>query len=118
MPQKKGWLTVQVREVVKNNLLELYNKDKKRPSNQKFTAYLDLMLKNTIEFTKQITEYGAFLEFISAIDNHIAVKDNTINRLITIYINSKRKELQCDFCEKMTVCILDFVLRYLKFTKF
>jgi hypothetical protein len=100
MPQKKGWLTVQVREEVKNNLLELYNKDKKRPSNQKFTAYLDLMLKNTIEFTKQITEYGAFLEFISAIDNHIAVKDNTINRLITIYINSKRKELQCDFCEK------------------
>ena len=29
MPQKKGWLTVQVREEVKNNLLELYNKDKK-----------------------------------------------------------------------------------------
>ena len=104
MPQKKGWLTVQVREEVKNDLLELYNKDKKRPSNQKFTAYLDLILKNTIEFTKQITEYGPFLEFTSAIDNHIVIKDNTMNKLVTIYINSKKKELQCDFCEK-TDCL-------------
>ena len=38
MPQKKGWLTVQIREDVKNKLLELYNNDKKRPSNQKFTV--------------------------------------------------------------------------------
>ena len=48
MPQKKGWSTIQIREDVKNNLLELYNNDKKRPSNQKFTAYLDLILKNTV----------------------------------------------------------------------
>lgn len=104
MPQKKGWSTIQIREDVKNNLLELYNNDKKRPSNQKFTAYLDLILKNTIAFNKQITEYGPFLEFNSAIDNHITVKDNTMNRLVTIYINSKKKELQCDFCEK-TDCL-------------
>ena len=90
MPQKKGWSTIQIREDVKNNLLELYNNDKKRPSNQKFTAYLDLILKNTIAFNKQITEYGPFLEYNSAIDNHIAVKDNTMNRLVTIYINSKK----------------------------
>ncbi|HZL22220.1 MAG TPA: hypothetical protein VFC05_02770, partial [Nitrososphaeraceae archaeon] len=104
MPQKKGWSTIQIREDVKNNLLELYNNDKKRPSNQKFTAYLDLILKNTIAFNKQITEYGPFLEFNSAIDNYIAIKDNTMNRLVTIYINSKKKELQCDFCEK-TDCL-------------
>ena len=29
MPQKKGWSTIQIREDVKNNLLELYNNDKK-----------------------------------------------------------------------------------------
>ena len=104
MSQKKGWSTIQIREDVKNNLLELYNNDKKRPSNQKFTAYLDLILKNRIAFNKQITVYGPFLEFNSAIDNHIAVKDNTMNRLITIYVNSKKEELQCDFCEK-TDCL-------------
>lgn len=104
MGQKKGWLTVQVREEVKNNLFDIYNKDKKRPSNQKFTAYLDLILKNTIEFNKQVTKYGPFLEFTSAIDNHIVVKDNTMNRLVTIFINSKNKELQCDFCQK-TDCL-------------
>ena len=87
MPQKKGWLTVQIREDVKNNLLDLYKNDKKRPSNQKFTAYLDLILKNTIAFNKQITEYGLFLEFISAIDNHIALKDNTMNRLVIIILS-------------------------------
>ena len=108
MPQKKGWSTVQIREDVKNNLLNLYNNDKKRPSNQKFTAYLDLILKNTIAFNKQITEYGPFLEFTSAIDNHIAVKDNTMNRLVTIYINSKKKELQCDFCEKIDCLHIGF----------
>jgi hypothetical protein len=91
MPQKKGWSTVQIREDVKNNLLDLYNKDNKRPSNQKFTAYLDIILKNTVAFNKQITEYGPFLEFNSAIENHIAIKDNTMNRLVTIYINSKKK---------------------------
>ena len=32
MPQKKDWSTIQIREDVKNNLLELYNNDKKRPS--------------------------------------------------------------------------------------
>ena len=103
MPQKKGWLTVQVREEVKNNLLELYNKDKKRPSNQKFTAYLDLMLKNTIEFNKQITEYGPFLEFNSAIDNHIAIQ--------------KRKNYNVTFVRKLIVYILDFVLPCPKFIK-
>jgi hypothetical protein len=118
MPQKKGWLTVQVREEVKNNLLELYNKDKKRPSNQKFTAYLDLILKNTIEFTKQITEYGPFLEFTSAIDNHIVIKDNTMNKLVTIYINSKKKELQCDFCEKTDCLHIGFCFLSLKFIKY
>ena len=30
MPQKKGWSTIQIREDVKNNLLELYNNDKKK----------------------------------------------------------------------------------------
>ena len=104
MPQKTGWLTVQIREDVKNNLFDIYNKDKKRPSNQKFTAYVDLILKNTIEFNKQVTKYGPFLEFISAIEDHIVVKDNTMNRLVTIFINSKNKELQCDFCEK-TDCL-------------
>ncbi|MGD1834216.1 MAG: hypothetical protein ACPKPY_05010 [Nitrososphaeraceae archaeon] len=104
MPQKKGWSTVQIREDVKNNLLEVYNNDKKRPSNQKFTAYLDLLLKNTIAFKKQQTEYGPFIELDLAIDDHIVLKDNTMNRLVTIYINAKKKELQCDFCEK-TDCL-------------
>jgi len=102
--QKKGWLTVQIREQVKNNLLEIYNQDKKRPENQSFTAYLDQLLKDTISFNKQVTEYGPFLEFSSAIDNHIAIKDNTMDRLVTVYINADKKELQCDFCNK-TNCL-------------
>ena len=118
MPQKKGWSTIQIREDVKNNLLELYNNDKKRPSNQKFTAYLDLILKNTIAFNKQITEYGPFLEFNSAIDNHIAVKDNTMNRLVTIYVNSKKKECNVIFVKKRTVYTLGFVLQFQKFIRY
>lgn len=102
--QKKGWLTVQIREQVKNNLLEIYNNDKKRPENQSFTAFLDQLLKDTISFNKQVTEYGPFLEFSSAIDNHVAIKDNTVDRLVTVYINVDKKELQCDFCQK-TDCL-------------
>ncbi|NOJ28823.1 MAG: hypothetical protein DA328_01490 [Nitrososphaeraceae archaeon] len=102
--QKKGWLTVQIREQVKNSLLEIYNQDRKRPENQSFTAYLDQLLKDTISFNKQVTEYGPFLEFSSAIDNHIAIKDNTMDRLVTVYINADKKELQCDFCHK-TNCL-------------
>jgi len=102
--QKKGWLTVQIREQVKNSLLEIYNQDRKRPENQSFTAYLDQLLKDTISFNKQVTEYGPFLEFSSAIDNHIAIKDNTMDRLVTVYINADKKELQCDFCNK-TNCL-------------
>ena len=33
MPQKKDWSTIQIREDVKNNLLELYNNDKKDQAN-------------------------------------------------------------------------------------
>ena len=45
-----------------------------------------------------------FAEINSAIDNHISIKDNTMDRLVTVYINTDKKELQCDFCNK-TNCL-------------
>ncbi|MGZ5510606.1 MAG: hypothetical protein ACXWFC_09045 [Nitrososphaeraceae archaeon] len=118
MPQKKGWSTIQIREDVKNNLLELYNNDKKRPSNQKFTAYLDLILKNTIAFNKQITEYGPFLEFNSAIDNHIAIKDNTMIDLLRYMSIQKRRTCNVIFVKKLIVYTLGFVLQFQKFIRY
>ena len=41
-----------------------------------------------------------FMKFVAV----TVIKDNKMNKLVTIYINSKRKELQYDFCNK-TDCL-------------
>src|SRR6266849_9269235 len=93
----KGWSTVAVVEGLKERLETIYEKDLKRPQNQKFGAWLNNHLLEFADYQQKIEQYGQFLEFVEAMDNRISIFDHKLGKSIAIFINSHRKELECEF---------------------
>ena len=86
-----------VRREVKKKLLQIYTKDDKRPQNQKFNAYLDNILTEMVKHQEKLEEYGHFLQFIEARDNWINILDHRLGKSAVIFIDSKNKQLHCEF---------------------
>lgn len=90
----KGWSPISVREGVKQELEEIYQSDKRRPKNQKFTAYIENMLLQKIDFEKSLEEHGHIFKFETVDDNHIILMDNFIGK--HVFVNFHEKILYCE----------------------
>ncbi len=91
----KNWDTVQVRTEIKTKLVQIYEEDKRKPQNQKFNAYFDNLLSRLVEHDEQLKHYGPFIEYKDANENMIYLYDHRIKKSVDVYINGKKKELQC-----------------------
>jgi len=97
MPKKgSGWTNLTVRVEVKHQLEAIYKKDDKRPPNQTFNAYIDNFLMDYIDYNKKLREYGAFLEFNNAFDNHILLTDNFLHKPVVVTVKAEAKKLWCE----------------------
>ena len=93
---KKGWRTVTVREERLSELDVLYKRDRKRPKNQEFGGWFDNLLLQYVEFQKELEEYGPFLEYIGTTENTVHLYDHRIRKSVDVYINGKKKQLECE----------------------
>jgi len=100
----KGWRTVNIRETRLHDLNNIYENDRKRPKNQEFSGWLDNLLFVYAEFQKELKQYGPFIEYKDANENIIYLYDHRIKQSVDVYINGKKKELQCQADER-TDCL-------------
>lgn len=80
----KGWVPISVREGVKQRLEQIYNSDKDRPKNQKFTAYVDNLLSDIVDNDQRLREYGSFMELINCDVNYVMLKDYFSGKYIIV----------------------------------
>ena len=92
---KKGWRTVTVREERLSALDSLYKDDSKRPRNQEFGGWFDNLLLQYVEFHEQLKEHGPFLEYNGTSVNTVHLYDHRIKSSVDVYINGKKKKLEC-----------------------
>lgn len=100
----KGWRTVSLRTERLEELDRLYQQDRKRPRLQEFGNWLDNILLLHIEFQEKLKEYGPFIEFKDVGENMVYLYDHRIKQSVDVYINGKKKELQCD-ADKTNNCV-------------
>lgn len=100
----KGWVTLAIREEVRDKLQKIYQTDLARPANQKFTAYIDELLKKLVDREDRLRTFGVFLRFQEARDNYITVFDNFKKKSVTVRINSKNNTLHCEE-DNTTACM-------------
>jgi hypothetical protein len=93
---KQGWKTFSIRNERLQQLTLIYKEDKNRPSNQEFGGWFDNLLLRYVEHNEALRRYCPFLEFKSTSENMIHLFDHKLNKTIDIYINGKKKELQCE----------------------
>ena len=102
---EKGWRTISIREEQLKELKRKFKNDTNRPSDQKFSPWLEDIVSKTIENEKKIMKYGPFLKILHFKDtDEIILYDYKPNKVIHVYIRKDKKELQCDHCKK-TNCI-------------
>jgi hypothetical protein len=101
----KGWLTLSIKEETVSRLAAIWEHDTRRPDNQKFTAYINNMLSEFIEYNEKLHRYGAFLEYLDARDNRINLYDNLHNKSVTVYVDSREKRLRCDTHDNRSDCL-------------
>jgi len=97
----EGWVTVQMRREVKEELETIYESDKSRPANQTFTAYLDNMLSEYVDYRKKLQQYGAFIDYFNMEEDKIILKDyKHDSTYVTVQIKAAKKELYCQEHER------------------
>ncbi|AFU57260.1 hypothetical protein Ngar_c03420 [Candidatus Nitrososphaera gargensis Ga9.2] len=104
----KGWTVLTVRDQVKSRLEEIYEKDTKRPKNQKFTAYLDNLLTQYIDYHEKLQQYGPFIEYKDKRDNYVELYDHRKRQYVNVYINDQEKQLFCEFDNSADCCHVGF----------
>jgi hypothetical protein len=92
----EGWTPISVTVQLSERLRSIYDVDKNRPENQKFGAWVNNLLFKYVEFNQDLRKYGPFLEFKSTSENMIHLFDHKLNKSVDVYINGKKKELQCE----------------------
>lgn len=92
----KGWTAISIKEDLEKRLRKRYEKDKRRPANQAFTAYVDTLLNDILDYTEKVDQYGAFLQYDGAHDNRISLFDNLKKKSVTVFVNDKEKKLVCE----------------------
>jgi hypothetical protein len=101
-----GWTAISIREEIKSRLEEIYKRDRKRPQNQKFSAWFDNMLEGLVDYDEKLERYGALLETESLSDHSIILMDKMIGKHVFIVVDPLRKDKPL-YCEKdlSTDCI-------------
>jgi hypothetical protein len=92
----KGWRTVNIRETRLKDLHNLFEDDRRRPKTQEFSGWLDNLLLVYAEFQKELKQYGPFIEYKDANENIIYLYDHRIKSSVDVYINGKKKKLECE----------------------
>ncbi|HEX7033057.1 MAG TPA: hypothetical protein VF172_08660 [Nitrososphaera sp.] len=92
----KGWTVITVRDGIKEKLVSMYENDPKRPKNQKFSAYLENLLTDYVEYHEKLRQYGPFVEYKDKRDNYIELYDYRKHQYVNVYVNDKEKQLRCD----------------------
>ncbi len=95
----KGWVTVNIRQDIRQKLEQKYLQDPKRPRSQRFNAWFDNLLFDLVEHYEMMKKHGTFLAVESIGDTHILLMDNLIGRHIVIQI-SEKDERPMLFCEE------------------
>lgn len=87
-----------MRTATVEKLEKLYEKDAKRPKNQKFSNWVDELLSNYADYHNKLEEYGPFIDYVGPGDSYINLYDHNLGRSVTITIDSRGKErkLHCD----------------------
>jgi hypothetical protein len=101
----KGWFPISVSEHLGQRLATLFTKDRKRPENQKFSPWVNNILLKYVEFQEQQKEHGPFLEFKDADENMVTLYDHEKRKSLTVYIDVKKKKLQCEYHNNKTDCL-------------
>jgi hypothetical protein len=98
----KGWITISIREEIRQKLESIYLRDPKKPRNQRFNAWLDNLLFGIVEYDEKLQEYGAFLQVESIGDAHVLLMDNLTGKHVVIQISRKGsgKPGQALYCEQ------------------
>jgi hypothetical protein len=94
----KGWRPISIKETLVKRLETIRVKSK---TDQEFGPWLNRLLNDYVEYNIKVQQYGQFIEGVNATDNRITMYDNRINKPISIFINGKRKELQCEEDQKI-----------------
>jgi hypothetical protein len=100
----KGWSPISVTVELYDRLNDIYESDNKRPENQKFSPWINTILQKFADHSQALKQYGPFLEFKDTSENMIHIFDHKLNKSIDVYINGKKKELQCE-TDKKTDCL-------------
>lgn len=101
---KKGWKTFSIRNERLEQMIQIYEEDKRRPSNQEFGGWFDEFLNQYCEYIEALKTYGPFLEFWNAEGNIITLYDHKLKEPIPVYLDGPDKVLKCSKC-KRTDCL-------------
>ena|ERR1044071_7350969 len=105
---KKGWKTFSIRHERLEQLTQLYETDKKRPSNQEFGGWIDELLKQFYEYQVELKEYGPFIEFWNAEGNMINIFDHKLQEPVSIFLDGPDKCLKCSKCKRQDCLHIGF----------
>ena len=106
-----GWKTVSVRITILSGLHDMYKEDDKRPENQEFSGWLDLVLKKMIEHYKAQKKYGHFFEFIDIRKGEeVLFFDHFRKENISVTIDSTNKKLICSHDRRSDCAHIGFCL--------
>ena len=97
----KGWKPISIKEPLVKKLDSIRIKER---SDQEFGPWLNKILNEYADYSEKVEKFGQFIEGVNTTDNRITMYDNRINKPISVWINGKRRELQCENDQK-TDCI-------------
>lgn len=105
---KKGWKTFSIRNERLEKLTQIYEEDKKRPSNQEFGGWFDEFLAQYCEYVDSLKTYGPFLEFWNAEGNTINLYDHKLKEPVPVYLDGPDKCLKCSKCKTQNCIHIGF----------
>ena len=110
MPQRGNWKTIQIRADIKEKFMQAHEADKNRPENLSFSAYMDNIFRNLVNYRDNLEKYGPLIEVDGIHGNRISLYDHKINKNVTIFINIKTNKLDCEFHNNSDCLHIGFVL--------
>jgi serine/threonine-protein kinase RIO1 len=93
---KSGWTTITLRTERLQALEKMYERDKKRPKNQKFGAWFDNFVEELTESDSLVERYGKFIEVESITESHILLLDNIAEKHYFVKILPTLAGLMCE----------------------
>jgi len=74
----------------------MYERDRRRPGNQRFGQWFDNYLLELTAYEQELERYGPFISVESIMDNHVLLTDYRINKHVFVNVNSREKRLECE----------------------